>query len=104
MTRESGSNQLAARSRRKLAGPHLRMLGGPHREAERMPGLFEVYREDEVRSTSTGFCGGDWHWRLSNAEGLILLDTGGYPSERTCRQAIAILQETAAFAAVSRAD
>ena len=63
---------------------------------------FEIFRKDESRMTSTRFSGGDWHWRLSDAEGLILLDTGGYPSERKCREAIIILKETAAFASVSR--
>lgn len=67
------------------------------------PCRFEVYRADEVRMTSTRFSGGDWHWRLSDGEGLILLDTGGYPSEHKCREAIIILKESAAFASVSRA-
>lgn len=62
---------------------------------------FDVYRADEVRMTSTQFGGGDWHWRLSDAVGLILLDTGGYASERECRGAIAILQENAGWARVS---
>ena len=64
---------------------------------------FEIYRAERVSLTSTLFGGGDWHWRLSDAEGLILLDTGGYPSERKCREAIAVLKENAAFASVSQA-
>jgi uncharacterized protein YegP (UPF0339 family) len=63
--------------------------------------MFDVYREDEVRMTSTQFCGGDWHWRLSDANGLILLDTGGYASEHECRNAISILQENAGWASLS---
>ena len=74
----------------------------PRNSADGVSCTFDVYRADEVRMTSTQFCGGDWHWRLSDAEGLILLDTGGYPSERECREAIAILKESAAFASVSR--
>jgi uncharacterized protein YegP (UPF0339 family) len=51
--------------------------------------------------TSIRFGGGDWHWRLSDADGLILLDTGGYASEHECRSAIAVLQENAGWASVS---
>lgn len=65
---------------------------------------FDVYRVDEVRMTSTQFCGGDWHWRLADAEGLTLLDTGGYASERECLSAIAVLQEKAARAGFSPAS
>jgi uncharacterized protein YegP (UPF0339 family) len=69
--------------------------------AERTSCTFEVYRADEVRMTSTQFGGGDWHWRLSDADGQVLLDTGGYASERECRDAIAILQENAGWATVT---
>jgi uncharacterized protein YegP (UPF0339 family) len=51
--------------------------------------------------TSTLFGGGDWHWRLSDGEGLMLLDTGGYASEGECLGAVAILRENAGFASVS---
>jgi uncharacterized protein YegP (UPF0339 family) len=51
--------------------------------------------------TSTQFGGGDWHWRLSDADGQVLLDTGGYASEPECRDAIAILQENAGWAIVT---
>jgi uncharacterized protein YegP (UPF0339 family) len=69
--------------------------------AESVSCIFDVYRADEVRMTSTQFCGGDWHWRLSDADGLILLDTGGYANERACRGAVAILQENAGWASLS---
>lgn len=63
---------------------------------------FEVYRADEVRSSSTRFVGGDWHWRLLDGEGATLLDTGGYASETECIAAIGILQLNAGFARFSR--
>jgi uncharacterized protein YegP (UPF0339 family) len=75
--------------------------GSIHENAERTSCTFEVYRADEVRMTSTQFGGGDWHWRLSDADGQVLLDTGGYASERECRDAIAILQENAGWATVT---
>ena len=73
----------------------------PRRSVEKTSCRFEVYRADEVRMTSTQFGGGDWHWRMSDADGVMLLDTGGYASERECRNAIAILQENAGWARVS---
>ena len=73
----------------------------PCANAERTSCRFDVYRADEVRMTSTQFSGGDWHWCLSDADGLILLDTGGYANERECRDAIAILQENAGWASVA---
>lgn len=69
--------------------------------AEQAPCRFDVYRADEVRMTSTQFSGGDWHWRLADADGQILLDTGGYASERECCTAIAILRENAGWASLS---
>ena len=75
--------------------------GSIHENAERTSCKFEVYRADEVRMTSTQFGGGDWHWRLSDADGQVLLDTGGYASELECRDAIAILQENAGWATVT---
>ena len=104
MNADDRAARLAARRPREAAEAHFRKLGGMGRSSpDKTPGKFEIYREDEVRMTSTRFSGGDWHWRLSDAEGLILLDTGGYPSERECREAIAVLKENAAFASVSRA-
>jgi uncharacterized protein YegP (UPF0339 family) len=73
----------------------------PRDSADGVSCKFDVYRADEVRMTSTQFCGGDWHWRLSDADGLILLDTGGYANERECRNAICVLQENAGWASLS---
>jgi uncharacterized protein YegP (UPF0339 family) len=104
-----GPREPAAAHFRKLAGTARAFADGPSGPVARPSGsglatrgTFEVYREDEVQTSSTRFCGGDWHWCLSDAAGLILLDTGGYPSERACLQAVAILKETAALAGVSR--
>jgi uncharacterized protein YegP (UPF0339 family) len=61
---------------------------------------FEVFRADEQAMTSTKFSGGDWRGRLVTTDGLILAEASGYPSEGTCRAAIAVLQRRAATAAV----
>ena len=92
-----------AKRRREPADAHFRRFDkpGPARSDELPSCNFEVYRADEVRMTSTQFSGGDWHWCLSDADGLILLDTGGYANERECRDAIAILQENAGWASVA---
>ena len=55
------------------------------------PCRFEVYRTDEIRTSSTMFAGGDWRWQLSDATGRILVEAGGYRSEEACRQAVAML-------------
>jgi uncharacterized protein YegP (UPF0339 family) len=62
------------------------------------PSRFEIYRTDEVRMTSLRFAGGDWHWRLCDEAGKVLVDAGGYRSERACRKAVTILQKRAASA------
>jgi len=62
------------------------------------PCRFEVYRADEVRTTSTRFTGGDWHWRLCDAAGRALVDAGGYRDEQRCRDAVAMLGAHAAGA------
>jgi uncharacterized protein YegP (UPF0339 family) len=92
-----------AKRRREPADAHFRRFDkpGPARSDELSSCNFEVYRADEVRMTSTLFGGGDWHWRLSDGEGLMLLDTGGYASEGECLGAVAILRENAGFASVS---
>src|SRR5688500_13897128 len=59
------------------------------------PCRFEVYRADEVRMTSIQFAGGDWHWRLCDNAGQVLVDAGGYRHEAECRAAIAILKQRA---------
>jgi uncharacterized protein YegP (UPF0339 family) len=115
-SQSAGRRQIANR-RREPAESHFRKLDGlsvsrpgegratvaslPCENAGKTPCRFDVYRADEVRMTSTQFSGGDWHWRLSDADGLILLDTGGYASEHECRDAIAILQDNAGWARVA---
>ena len=64
------------------------------------PCRFEVYRADETATTSTRFAGGDWHWRLCDQHGQVLVDAGGYRTDTACREAIGILQARAAQAAV----
>lgn len=61
---------------------------------------FFVFLADSVSVTSTQFSGGDWHWRLSDPNGAILVEAGGYRSEAHCREAVALLQACAARAAV----
>lgn len=62
------------------------------------PRRFEIYREDQIRLTTTRFSGGDWHWRLSDGAGKRLLDAGGYLTEDECRNAVRILRNEAALA------
>jgi uncharacterized protein YegP (UPF0339 family) len=62
---------------------------------------FEVYRTDHVPMTTTLFAGGDWRWRLSEHDGKVLVEAGGYRSERHCREAVTILQARAAFATLA---
>jgi uncharacterized protein YegP (UPF0339 family) len=94
----------AADRRREPAAAHFRRLDKSEpAPAVTMPGCtFEVYRADEVRMTSTQFGGGDWHWRLADADGLIMLDTGGYASEGECLDAVAILRDNAGFASLTQ--
>jgi uncharacterized protein YegP (UPF0339 family) len=94
---------------RDPAEMHFRRLGEPASDAletERPSGgadpcRFEVYRSDEVSTNSTQFVGGDWHWRLCDAAGGVLVDAGGYRDAHACRDAVAILQARAADAAVT---
>jgi uncharacterized protein YegP (UPF0339 family) len=94
---------------REPAGAHFRRLGqsgeaGAACTADSLGATrcqFEVYRADEVRMTTTLFAGGDWHWRLRDQTGKVLVDAGGYCDERTCREAIALLKGRAAHAAVA---
>jgi len=76
---------------------HFRRLG-EHSKLGCAAGRFDVYRADEVRTTSTRFVGGDWHWRLSDEHGRVLVDAGGYGDERACRAAVAFLQARASAA------
>lgn len=59
---------------------------------------FEVYRADEIRTSSVLFAGGDWHWQLSDAAGEILVEAGGYRSQVDCRKAVAMLRRHVPFA------
>jgi uncharacterized protein YegP (UPF0339 family) len=94
--------------RREPADGHFRRMGDPGSalRGRRLDALgatpcrFEVYRADEVRTTSTHFSGGDWHWRLCDGAGQTLVDAGGYHNEKACRSAIAILKDRAANATV----
>ena len=105
MERIQGSRRHSSSPRREPAQAHFRRLGGGAAAlCADSACLFEVYRSDEVRTSSTRFVGGDWHWRLSDGEGVILLDTGGYASERECLGAIGILQQNAGFGRLSRQD
>ena len=73
---------------------------GPVQPGESHRCHFAVFRADSVSVTSTKFAGGDWRWRLSDQEGAILVQAGGYRSEAHGREAVAILQARAARATV----
>ena len=73
---------------------------GPVQPGESHRCHFAVFRADSVRVTSTRFAGGDWRWRLSDQDGAVLVEAGGYRSEAHCREAVAILQARAARATV----
>ena len=60
--------------------------------------FFEIYREEEVSVTSTLFAGGDWHWRLVDADDRTLVEAGGYATEENCREAVSVLQRQACLA------
>jgi uncharacterized protein YegP (UPF0339 family) len=45
--------------------------------------------------TSIRLAGGDWHWRLCQAGGKIVIDVGSYQHERECRDAVEALQKHA---------
>ena len=104
----TAASGLGRERRREPADGHFRRMGDPG-SALREHGLdalgatpcrFEVYRTDEVRTTTTRFSGGDWHWRLSDGAGQTLVDAGGYHNEKGCRTAIGILKNLAAHATV----
>lgn len=108
MTAQQTGRRRPSERGREPAAAHFKRLVGL--DSARCPDIggasctFEVYRADEARVSSTRFVGGDWHWRLLDGEGLILLDTGGYASEGQCIAAIGILQLNAGFARLSRSD
>ena len=64
------------------------------------PGLFrfEVYRDEEIRVSSTQFCGGAWSWRLCAPSGQILAQSRAYEREEDCRAALSHVRRHAADA------
>ena len=91
----------------------LRELTPPNDEAashfglsQRMAGCsrFETYRTDEVSLTSIQFGGGDWHWRLTNAEGGLLADCGGFTNRLDCQAAVMSIRAEASSAAFLEQD
>ena len=62
---------------------------------------FEVFQAEEVMVTSTRHAGGDWHWRLCDQDGIVLVEADGYRTEQHCRRAITILKSRAGSAPVS---
>jgi uncharacterized protein YegP (UPF0339 family) len=54
--------------------------------------------------SSTQFCGGDWQWQLCSSRGQVLAKSGGFRTERECREAIATLKNYAAMASVTLAE
>jgi len=66
---------------------------------------FEIYRSEQVSVTSILFAGGDWHWRLLDADGKLLADCGGYRAQQDCRAAVVALRDVAGQAVIpSRID
>jgi len=73
----------------------------PIEMAEAGQNHFAVFRVESVSLTSTRFAGGDWRWCLSDPDGTVLVEAGGYRSEAHCRAAVTILQARAARATVA---
>lgn len=89
-----GSTRIADRTTIKPLGHH-----------EILPSVadrFEVFRADEVQVTSTQFAGGDWRWRLADRFGETLVQGSGYPSRRTCLDAVSLLRDRAHAARLRR--
>lgn len=61
---------------------------------------FSVFRTDSVGMTASQFAGGDWRWHLSDSDGAMLVEAGGYRQEAQCRKAVAVLRAHAARAIV----
>lgn len=59
---------------------------------------FEIYHEDQVRISSSLFCGGMWRWRLCSADGAVLALSMGYATEDTCRTALSAVHRHAGTA------
>lgn len=73
----------------------------PIETAQARQNHFSIFRAASTRMTSTQFAGGDWRWCLSDPDGTVLVEAGGYRSEAHCRQVVAILQARAARATVA---
>ena len=87
-----------------LADAHIVSDGMSHvGVAPRLEGCshFDVYRSDQVQLTTTLFGGGDWHWRLTNDAGAVLVECGGYRNRRDCLAAVQVLRAEAWSATVS---
>jgi len=59
---------------------------------------FEVYRDEEIRVSSTQFCGGSWSWRLCSPSGKILAQSRAYEREEDCRAALTQVRRHSASA------
>lgn len=59
---------------------------------------FDIRRENEVRISSTQFCGGTWRWRLCSCDGTVLAASAEYQREEACRAALAIVRRHAGTA------
>ena len=59
---------------------------------------FEVYRDEEIRVSSTQFCGGAWSWRLCTPSGQILAQSRAYEREEDCQEALSQVRRHAAGA------
>lgn len=59
---------------------------------------FEVYRDEQIRVSSTQFCGGAWSWQLCSPSGKILAQSRAYEREEDCRAALSHVLRHAASA------
>jgi len=60
------------------------------------PFRFEIYRDEQIRVSSTRFCGGAWSWRLCTPTGEIVAQSRAYEREQDCRAALALVRRHAA--------
>jgi len=67
------------------------------------PFRFEVYRDEQIRVSSTQFCGGAWSWRLCTATGEVVAQSRAYEREQDCRAALSQVRRHAADADTSAA-
>lgn len=59
---------------------------------------FDIRRDDQVRASSTLFCGGMWRWRLSSRDGTVLATSAEYPDEEACNAALSVIRQHAGTA------